>query len=62
MCCSEGYISGSRSKLCNIIIQQALLVKYMINIDNLDYTQYNMQQSPGTVTNFELCLCYIIIV
>ena len=33
---------GSRSKLCNLIIQQALLVKYRINtnIDNLDYIQY----------------------
>ena len=48
---------GSRSKLCNLIIQQALLVKYMINIDNLDYIQYNMRQSRRTVTDFELCSC-----
>ena len=61
MCCPEGYISGSRSKLCNLIIQQALLVKYRINIniDNLDYIQYNMLQSRRTVTDFELCTCYI---
>ena len=26
-----------------------------INIDNLDYIQYN-----GTITDFELCSCYII--
>ena len=51
---------GSRSKLCNLIIPQALLVKYMINIDNLDYIQYNMWQSRRTVT--ELCSCYIIII
>ena len=52
---------GSRSKLCNLIIQQALLVKYRINIniDNLDYIQYNMPQSRRTVTDFELCTCYI---
>ena len=50
---------GSRSKLCNLIIQQALLVKYRINIDNLDYIQYNMLQSRRTVTDFELCTCYI---
>ena len=52
---------GSRSKLCNLIIQQALLVKYRINIniDNLDYIQYNMLQSRRTVTDFELCMCYI---
>ena len=50
---------GSRSKLCNLIIQQALLVKYRINIDNLDYIQYNMLQSRRTVTEFELCTCYI---
>ena len=52
---------GSRSKLCNLIIQQALLVKYRINIniDNLDYIQYNMLQSRQTVTDFELCTCYI---
>ena len=50
---------GSRSKLCNLIIQQALLVKYIINIDNLDYIQYNMLQSRRTVTDFELCTCYI---
>ena len=51
---------GSRSKLCNLIIQQALLVKYRINtnIDNLDYIQY-MLQSRRTVTDFELCTCYI---
>ena len=59
MCCPEGYISGSRSKLCNLIIQQALLVKYRINIHNLDYIQYNMLQSRRTVTDFELCTCYI---
>ena len=51
---------GSRSKLCNLIIQQALLVKYRINIDNLDYIQYNMLQSRRTVTDFELCTCYIL--
>ena len=50
---------GSRSKLCNLIIQQALLVKYRIIINNLDYIQYNMLQSRGTVTDFELCTCYI---
>ena len=50
---------GSRSKLCNLIIQQALLVKYRINIDNLDYIQYNNLQSRRTVTDFELCTCYI---
>ena len=50
---------GSRSKLCNLIIQQALLVKYMTNIDNLDYIQYNMLQSRRTVPDFELCTCYI---
>ena len=55
-------IIGSRSKLCNLIIQQALLVKYMINIDNLDYIQYNMRQSRQTVTDFELCSCYIVII
>ena len=31
---------GSRSKLCNLIIQQTFLVKYRINIDNLDYILY----------------------
>ena len=53
---------GSRSKLCNLIIQQALLVKYRINIniDNLDYIQYNMLQSRRTVTDFELCTCYFL--
>ena len=45
---------GSRSKLCNLIIQQALLVKYRININNLDYIQYNMLQSQWTVTDFGL--------
>ena len=50
---------GSRSKLCNVIIQQALLVKYRINIDNLDYIQYNMLQSRWTVTDFKLCTSYI---
>ena len=53
---------GSRSKLCNLIIQQALLVRYMININNLDYIQYNMRQSRRTVIEFELCSCYIIII
>ena len=50
------------SKLCNLIIQQALLVKYRINIniDNLDYIQYNMLQSWQSVTDFKLCTCYII--
>ena len=33
-----------------------------INIDNLDYVQYNMPQSRRTVTDFELCSCYIIII
>ena len=53
---------GSRSKLCNRIIQQALLVKYMINIniENLDYIKYNMLQSRRIITDFELCICYII--
>ena len=32
---------------------------YGINIDNLDYIQYNMLQSWRTVTDFELCMCYI---
>ena len=50
---------GSRSKLCNLIIQQALLVKYRINIDNLDYIQYNMLQSRRSVTDFKLCTRYI---
>ena len=50
---------GSRSKLCNLIIQQALLVKY-IYIDNLDYIQYNMMQSQQTVTDFKLCTRYIL--
>ena len=52
---------GSRSKLCNLIIQQELLVKYMINIniENLNNIQYNMLQSRWTVTDFELCMCYI---
>ena len=55
---------GSRSKLCNLIIQQSLLVEYIINIniDNSDYIQYNMWQSRRTVTDFELCSCYIIII
>ena len=53
---------GSRSKLCNLFIQQALLVKYMIYINNLNYIQYNMRQSQRTVTDFEQCLCYIIII
>ena len=50
---------GSRSKLCNLIIQQALLVKYRINknIDNLDYIQYNMLQSQLTL-NYA-CVIYI---
>ena len=52
---------GSRCKLCNLIFQQALLVKYRINIniDNLDYIQYNMRQFRQTVTDFDLCTCYI---
>ena len=52
---------GSRSKLCNLIIQQALLVKYRININNLDYNyiQYNMLQSRRSVTDFKLCKRYI---
>ena len=50
---------GSRSKLCNLIIQQALFVKYRINIDNLDYIQYNMLQSRRNVTDFKLCTRYI---
>ena len=47
---------GSRSKLCNLIIQQALLVKYRmnINIDNLDYIQYNMLQSRRSVEEIRM--------
>ena len=30
-----------------------------INIDNLDYIQYNMRQSRQTVTDFELCSCML---
>ena len=52
-------LNGSMSKLCNLIIQHALLVKYRINIDNLDYIQYNMLQSRQTVNDFKLCMCYI---
>ena len=55
----EPWLIGSSSKLCNLIIQQALLINYMINIniDNLDYIQYNMLQSRQTVTDFEVCTC-----
>ena len=55
MCCSE----GSRSKLCNLIIQQKILVKCRVNIDNLDYIQYNMMQSRRTVPDFKICMTYI---